>query len=702
MLNRWFHRIHLHSPEPGHERRVGWLELFYDLIYVATLIRMGDALSHHADLKGVLTFAGLFLPIWFTWTGYTFYSNRFVVDDFGHRAMTFVQMAAIGGMAVTVGDVFEGHYQNFFLFYAGARFVLVMLYARAWRELPHTGRLVGRFAVGFAAGAVLWAVSAFVPLPWALPVWAVAMGIDLSVPLGRRARELSSRFPPDVLHMSERYGLLTLIVLGESFVKVLGYVADKGLTPDRAMMAVLALAITVSLWWIYFDDVAGSRIKRKRLAPFVWIYAHLPMTMAITAVGVAIKKCVGMDPFVPGDPTYRWILCGMLGLALLSVGAIDAVTERRQSELSDRARVNTRVASGVLVLLLAPSGAYMDAWVFVGMLSGVCLLQVFLDLAMSPLAADEEDAHDEHPAMVETNDQRAAREARESKAKGRDRFDVKNWVRKGQPSELRSDLYFHLMRASWGQVFLWVILSYLAVNVLFAAMYLLDPSGVEGLAHNQSFLHAFSFSVQTISTIGYGTMSPLSDYAHTLVASEALAGLLGVALVTGLVFAKASRAHAKVLFSENPVITNYHGRPTLMFRAGNARGNDVVEATMRVSLLLNDVSPEGVKMRRIHDLELTRSTQPLFALSWTVFHTIDETSPFWCDGEVGIPESFFGMIAILTGHDGTYGQTIHARRIYQGEDLLIGRTMVDIVSQRADGRMQIDYNRFHDTDEAPL
>ncbi len=702
MLNRWFHPIHLHSPEPGSERRVGWLELFYDLIYVATLIRMGDALSHHADLEGVLTFAGLFLPIWFTWTGYTFYSNRFVVDDFGHRAMTFVQMAAIGGMAVTVGDVFEGDFRNFFLFYTGARVVLVLLYARAWRQVPETGRLVGRFAVGFTVGAVLWAISAFVPTPWVLVVWALAMGIDLSVPLGRKARELTSRFPPDVLHMTERYGLLTLIVLGESFVKVLGYVADKGLTPGKAVMAVLALAITVSLWWIYFDDVAGSRIKRIRLAPFIWIYSHLPMTMAITAVGVAIKKAAGMDPFVPGDEAYRWLLCGMLGLALLSVGVIDAVTERRASELSDRARVNTRVASGVLVLLLAPAGAYMDAWVFVGLLSAICLLQVFLDLALSPMAADAHEAHHEHPAMVETPEQRAAREAREARAKGLSRFDLKNWVRKGQPSELRSDLYFHLMRASWGQVFVWVIVAYLLVNVLFAAMYLLDPSGVEGLEHTQSFLHAFSFSVQTISTIGYGTMAPLSDYAHTLVAIEALTGLLGVALVTGLVFAKASKAHAKVLFSDNPVITRYHGKPTLMFRAGNARGNDVVEATMRVAVLLNDVSPEGVKMRRIYDLELTRSMQPLFALSWTLFHTIDETSPFWCDGEIGVPDNFFGMIAILTGHDGTYGQTIHARKVYERDDLLLGHRMVDIVEQLPDGRMMIDYNRFHQTEEAPL
>jgi low temperature requirement protein LtrA len=700
MENRWFHRVRLHSPKHGHERKVGWLELFYDLVYVATLIQLGDALSHHVDVKGALTFAALFLPIWFTWTGYTFFSNRFVVDDFSHRALTFLQMAFIGGMAVTVGEVFEGDTKSFFLCYAGARAVLAILYARAWRQVPETGPFVGRFAIGFAVGTVLWAASAFVPLPWAFALWILAMGIDLSVPLSRRARELTSRFPPDVLHMSERYGLLTIIVLGESFVKVLSYVADKGVTPDRVTMAVLALAVTVSLWWIYFDDVAGSRIKRLRLAPFIWIYSHLPMTLAVTAVGVAIKKAAAMDPHVPGGDPYRWLLCGMLGLTLLSVGVIDAVTERRQSELSDRARVRVRLFSGAVILLLAPAGAYMDAWVFVAMVSSVCLLQVFLDLAMSPLAADPEAAHEEDPAMVETATQRQARlEAEAAKPK---RPSLEDAVRKGAPSELRRDLYFHLMQASWTQVFVWVVVAYLAANVVFASLYLLDPAGVTGLGPAQSFLHAFSFSVQTISTIGYGAMSPLSDYAHGLVAAEALVGLLGVALVTGMVFAKASRPQSSVLFSNKVIIARYHGVPTLMLRVGNARGNDVVEASMRLSVLMNEVSPEGDRMRRLYDVKLVREVQPLFALSWMIFHTIDEDSPFYGVEEHGLPENFSGMVAILTGHDGTYGQTIHARNFYFAEDVAVGRRYVDIASTLPDGRVQIDYTVFHDTIDAPL
>jgi len=694
MFNRWFHRARLHVPERGQERKVGWLELFYDLIYVATIIQMGDALSHDVSFPGCVKFAGLFVPIWLTWTAFTFYSNRFVIDDFAHRALVFLQMFAIGGMAVSVADVWHGDISVFVPCYVFARLVIVGLYHRAWRHVEEARDLTRRYWIGYLVGAVVWACSLLVPSPWFVLVWGLGVAVDLSVPLSSKARELASRFPPDVLHASERYGLLTIIVLGESFVKVLTAVADKGLGPDIALMGSIGLAITCSLWWVYFDDVAGSRIRRTRIAPFAWVYAHLPLTIGVTGVGVAIKKLALMDPMEHPHADYAWLMCGMLALVLLSVGMIDSVTERRQAELSDTLRVRIRLGSAFGILLIGAVAPTMPGWMFAALAAGVMVAQVFLDLSFSPMFHDHMEAEEEDHAMFDrVGDVPEAAPARRE-------LGVNDAVRKGAPTELRRDLYFHLMEASWTQLSAWVVGIYLVVNVGFACLFLLEPWGVNGMSAN-SFVEAFSFSVQTMATIGFGAMYPDSSYAHGLVAVESLVGLLGVAMVTGLMFAKAARPTPSVLYSSFPVVTTRHGKPTLSFRVGNARGNDIVDATMKVVALKAEVTPEGENMRRLYDLKLLRDNQPLFSLSWSLMHEIDEDSPLFGLDPDNPGDTFLVLVAIVTGHDATYGQTIHARHLYQPHDLRIGHRYVDIVSTLEDGRLMVDYTKFHLTEPDP-
>ncbi len=693
MQSRWFHRATLHVPEHGHEKKVAWLELFYDLIYVAAIIQLGDALSHHVDWAGALGFIALFIPIWQTWTGFTFYSNRFVIDDFAHRALVFAQMFAIGGMAVSVGRVIEGDIQVFIGCYVVARLVLVALYWRAWKHVEEAKDLTHRFWVGYLIGATVWFSSLFVPAPWWVFVWAVAIAVDAWVPLNHKARELASRFPPDVLHASERYGLLTIIVLGESFVKVLSALSAKGLNPDTALMGALGLAITCSLWWIYFDDVAGSRIKKTRIAAFAWVYAHLPLTIAVTGSGVAIKKLALLDPHYAPKDKYAWLICGFLAMTLFAVAMIDSVTERRQAELSDKTRVRIRLGSAAAVLLIGAVAGTMPGWLFAGLVASAMVAQVFLDLSFSPIFHDEEEAHGEDHAMFTRSGGLpvATQPARPK------RPDVKDAIRKGAPSELRRDLYFHLMEASWSQLFGWVVGLFLFTNIFFAALYMLDPDGVAGLSA-QAFIDAFSFSVQTLATIGYGVMHPTSDYANGVVAVESLAGLLGVALVTGLVFAKAARPSPSVLYCRHPVMTTRHGKQTLMFRVGNARGNDVVDATMKVVVLKDEVSPEGHRMRRLYDLSLVRDNQPLFALSWTLMHEIDEDSPFHGITPENFEDFFMVMVCIITGHDATYGQTIHARHMYEPYEFRLNHRLADVISTLEDGRLMVDYTKFHDTE----
>jgi inward rectifier potassium channel len=204
-----------------------------------------------------------------------------------------------------------------------------------------------------------------------------------------------------------------------------------------------------------------------------------------------------------------------------------------------------------------------------------------------------------------------------------------------------------------------------------------------------------------MATIGYGTISPQTPYAHAIVTVEAAFGILGVALVTGLMFAKASRPRASVLFSRPALIATYNRKPALMFRVGNAKGNEIIEATIHVSALIDVDSPEGLKFRRLHDLTLVRDMTPLFALSWTVIHVIDESSPLHGLDPESIDKRLVSIVCTMTGHDGTYSSTVHARHLYYPEDVRFGHRFVDVISFLPDGRPMVDYDVFHQTEPEP-
>jgi inward rectifier potassium channel len=270
-------------------------------------------------------------------------------------------------------------------------------------------------------------------------------------------------------------------------------------------------------------------------------------------------------------------------------------------------------------------------------------------------------------------------------------------VRTGVPNELRRDFYFHFMQGTWLRLVMTMALVFVITNVVFAALYLLEPSSVSGI-HMNSFIDAFAFSVQTLATIGYGTLSPQGTYAHLLVTIQSFMGVIGLAVVTGLVFAKASRPRASILFSDSAVITEFDGQKVLMFRLANARGNDIVEASIRVSFLEDHKTTEGQSIRRVVDMKLRRSMQPIFALSWTVFHDIDGDSPFFNISQEDIEEKMVLMVVSMTGHDSIYAQTTHSRHMYYPEDIKFGHRFVDVIKPMDDGRLLVDLAKFHDTD----
>jgi inward rectifier potassium channel len=256
------------------------------------------------------------------------------------------------------------------------------------------------------------------------------------------------------------------------------------------------------------------------------------------------------------------------------------------------------------------------------------------------------------------------------------------------------DIYHYMMEASWARLIVLIAGIYFTTNAIFATLYVVSGDSIAG-AEKGSFTDAFFFSVQTLSTVGYGVMSPKGYLGSALVTVEAFVGLLGMAMASGLMFSKFARPTARVLFSSRVIVTTRNGKPCLVMRMANGRGNEIIEATLRVAVLKPEVTAEGEKMRRFHDLVLTRNQTPLFTLTWMVIHEINEASPLFGETEESLREMSVRFIVTLTGIDSTFAQTIHARTSYFAEDIVWGGRFVDVTSQLPDGRLQVDYTKFN-------
>ncbi len=266
----------------------------------------------------------------------------------------------------------------------------------------------------------------------------------------------------------------------------------------------------------------------------------------------------------------------------------------------------------------------------------------------------------------------------------------------GLDSRFWHDAYHVLLTMPWRRFFALVFAAYLLVNAVFALGYRALGDAIEN-ARPGSLLDCFFFSVQTLATIGYGKFAPGTVGANLLVTVEALLGMVGLAVTTGLVFARFSRPTARVLFSRVAIVAPYEGVPSLMFRMANARGNQIVEARLRLTLIRDELTAEGEKVRRLHDLRLRRSEHGAFALSWTAIHPIDEESPLHGVDAAALVASTSDVVASLTGTDESLAQPIHARHGYRAEDIRWNVRFVDIL--RSDPRRSvIDFTRFHDVE----
>lgn len=257
---------------------------------------------------------------------------------------------------------------------------------------------------------------------------------------------------------------------------------------------------------------------------------------------------------------------------------------------------------------------------------------------------------------------------------------------------------YHLMLTIpwWG--FIGIIgLSYLAINALFAFLYLLGGDCLAG-ARPGSFEDAFFFSVHTLGSIGYGVIAPKTTYANMIVTLEAISSLLAIAVVTGLSFARFSKPTARVSFSRYAVIMPHNKVPTLMFRLANERENLILEATIRLYLLQNEINEEGEFFYRIHTLDLIRDVTPNFMLSWTVMHPITRSSPLFGATPEDLDARNVQLIVSLTGTDETVYDQVHVRHQYGSQQILFDHRFVDVVHPLPNGDRYFDRTHFHDVE----
>jgi inward rectifier potassium channel len=267
---------------------------------------------------------------------------------------------------------------------------------------------------------------------------------------------------------------------------------------------------------------------------------------------------------------------------------------------------------------------------------------------------------------------------------------------KGQDASRWRDFYHFMLRMPWSVFLLGLLALFLSLNTLFALLYMADPRGFQ-TGVRSSFWDTFLFSVGTIGSTNYSALAPRSVYADGVYVMQTFINYIYLGFVTSLMYARFSRPFSRVVFSNVAVIAPFDGTPTLMFRAANQRGNSIVDAEARVTLARRQVTSEGIVMRRFQELSLARNHSSLFALSWTVMHVIDETSPLYALTSDMLYDAQMEIVVLLQGTDETLADRIFARHSYTPDDIRWDQRFVDVLSETPSGRRLVDLTRFHDT-----
>jgi low temperature requirement protein LtrA len=364
------------------ERRATWLELFYDLVFVVAVSQLAHNLNEDISISGFLGFVFLFIPVWWSWIGTTMYANRFDNDDIGRRLLVGLQMLTAAAMAVNIHHGLSENSVGFATSYALSRIVLVMEYVRAGSYIAEARPLTTRYAAGFAIAAVIWLISDFVALPWRFAVWGIGIIVDLVTPF--TARQYQLKLLPHASHLPERFGLFTMIVLGEAIIAVVDGVSEQRWDIYSTIGAILALTTAFSLWWVYFDNLGGTPIVaaksegrvRKML---LWLYTHFPLVIGIAATGVGVEKLLLSKQTQPLPDKIRYLICGSVALCWLALAILHRTGVIRYCKMRAKYRLWGAVAATALLYF----GKGLLPVAVIAIIAAIAIFQVIQDLTGS-------------------------------------------------------------------------------------------------------------------------------------------------------------------------------------------------------------------------------------------------------------------------------------------------------------------------------
>jgi low temperature requirement protein LtrA len=324
-LKLWTHPIL--REEEDEERRVDWIELFFDLAFVAVVSALSTGLSRSARFGALAQYVLLFSSMWVVWRYGAIYADRFETDDLSYRVSLLALMAAVVAMAVSAGEGLAAGFRGFGISYAVASAIIMTLWLRGGRHNPRFRPLARGLTISHLLSIILWVVAVVVGLPAGWWIAATALAVDLSAPL------LTSQRQDDLprlsgTHLPERFGLFIIIVLGEAVLATtLGLSVLRHRSPLEWAAGACALLLITGLYWLYFDQVMSGEPPETALRRNLTQYLHLPLAMSVAAVSAIVPELVEL----PGQPlsiSSRLLFSGGIALAIMSIALLDAATVR--------------------------------------------------------------------------------------------------------------------------------------------------------------------------------------------------------------------------------------------------------------------------------------------------------------------------------------------------------------------------------------
>lgn len=293
------------------ERHATWLELFFDLVFVVAITQLGTRLSAHLDFINTIQFIFLFIPVWWAWVGHTVFATRFDTDDGVHRLVTFIMMYAAAIMAVQIPSALEQGANGFALGFIIARLGLLFLYFRAHIHLPTIKQITTLYLLGFGLGVICWILSLFINAPSKFIFWMLGLGIEFITPwIGKK--NILIKAPLDTSHIPERFGLFTIIVLGETVFAVILGITHAHWQWLAIIISVLAFILAIIIWWSYYTYMQMTDYKCSLNSGQPFIYTHLLLMVSLVVIGVCVEHIIAGTALLKPFSEFNFIFCGAI------------------------------------------------------------------------------------------------------------------------------------------------------------------------------------------------------------------------------------------------------------------------------------------------------------------------------------------------------------------------------------------------------